>query len=540
MLVVDPYPYQDAAIDLGLERGNLLLAYGMGLGKTLIQIGICEELLGENEVSLNAIVVPASLKWQWAQAIAWATDVPKREIRLKNSRIIVPTEDSCIVIDGTPKKREAAYRRARDNRPDYVVLGYDNVVNDMRDVRRLRPELIALDEATAIKSFGAERSLRIKQWRAPFRYALTGTPVDNRADELFSIMEWVDADELGRFDLFEKAFIIRDGYGRVKSYKHLDVLHKKTKTFVARKTRFDPDVAPYMPKDFSKDYYTRLTPSVRKLYNEIAEELIEDLGDLVGIANFDLAAFYRGDSSGGSEEQGRAASKMMALAMLTVEPSMLVRSAMQFDADFRAERPNIRGSKYLWELWHDGRLEGLKGNQKMDDVLEEIRNIVDDHPKSKVIVFSFYKGSLQEMDTRLQDMNIGFVHYNGTLTSPQKEDAKQRFKTDPSTRVFLSTDAGGMGVDLPEANYLVNFDPQWAAGKMDQRDSRHIRAGSEWDEVFILNFMVEDSIEEWKYEVLGLKRRLGSAILDGGETAAMGIIVNDVESLRNWLLSHKV
>lgn len=546
MLTVDPFPYQDRAIDMGLDRGNLLIAYGMGLGKTLVQIAICEELMGEDEVSLSAIVVPASLKWQWAQAIAWATDVEKRKVKVKKQEIVVPTQQYCVVIDGTPEKRKQQFDYARKIRPDYVVMGYNNVVNDWRWVNRLNADLISLDEATAIKSFTSERSKMVKGWWAPYRYALTGTPIDNRADELYSIMEWVDPDALGSAPLFDKSFIRRDGYGKIKAYKNLDVLHSKIQTFVARKTRFDPDVAPFMPKDFHKEIYVNLTGKTRAAYKEIAAELVEALSEIVSYGAFDVGAYYSGDGQfSGSPEQGRAMSMFLALSMLCDHPRMLLASAVQFQEWFRkAEQdPELNtassGSAYAYELLLDGRLDWITDKStspKFEEALEEIRDILDERAENKVIVFSFAKGMLRLFKEQFGDQAVIF---DGDMNAGQKEAAKQKFKTDPKVRLFLSSDAGGMGVDLPEANYLINYNHPWSAGAADQRNSRHIRAGSAWDEVWVLNMLTEGSVEEWKFSILDLKRKVGSAILDGAPTKN-GVLAFDVESLLNWLLNSTV
>lgn len=532
---------------MALDRGNLLIAYGMGLGKTLVQIAICETLIAEDEVTCSALVVPASLKWQWAQALVWATDVMPREVVLKPrsknpQKITIPARHHAVVIDGTPKQRDDQYRYIREYRPDYVILGYENVVNDWRQVHRIRPDLIALDEATAIKSFTAERSRVIKQWSAEYRYALTGTPIDNRADELYSIMEWVDPTELGRADLFDKAYVARDGYGRVKRYKNLDVLHKKTKTFVARKTRFDPEVAPFMPKDFHKEFYVELAGPTRKLYRMIANDLVERLGEMVGSAGFDVAAYYSGErQNNGDQAQGDAMARFSALAMLVDHPYLLRESALKYDQwmgmayEDPASAGQPSGSKYAWELLQDGHLENVNQettSPKFDEVLVVLKNILDERDKNKVVVFSFSKTMLRLIQNALP--KNASVIFDGDMSATEKERAKQQFKTDPQTRVFLSSDAGGMGVDLPEANYLVNYNHPWSAGKADQRNSRHIRAGSKWDEVWVLNFIVRDSVEDWKYQVLDLKRRVGSAILDGGPTQK-GEIQFDVSSLLQHL-----
>jgi SNF2 family DNA or RNA helicase len=541
VLTIKPFPYQDVAIDQGLERGNLLIAYGMGLGKTLVQLAICEELLGQNESTLNAIVVPSSLKWQWAQAIVWATDVQSRDLILKPrskhpQKVTIPMRHQCVVIDGTPERRDQDYRYIREYRPDYVILGYENVVNDWRQIKRMHPDLIALDEATAIKSFGAERSLKVKEWNADYRFALTGTPIDNRPEELFSIMEWVDPTELGRFDLFDKAYISRDGYGRPKRYKNLDVLHTKTKTFVARKTRFDSDVAPFMPKDFHKDFYVTLVGKAKSLYQEVAVEMAEKLGEIVGMGGFDVAAYYSGEgSTHGDQAQGDAMARFNVLAMLCDHPQLVLDSAQKFETYVTSEEddPVLQGSKYAFGLLEEGKLDWINKkttSPKFEEVIEQILDVMDERPENKLILFSFTKKMLRLFRDRLAEHKIKSVIFDGDMGTTEKETAKQQFKSDPKTRVFLSSDAGGMGVDLPEANYLINYNHPWSAGKADQRNSRHIRAGSKWDEVWVLNFVVRGSVEDWKYQVLDLKRRVGSAILDGAPTQK-GVIDFDVASL---------
>jgi SNF2 family DNA or RNA helicase len=450
-----------------------------------------------------------------------------------------------VVIDGVPEKRDQQYKYIRQYRPDYVILSYENVLNDWRQVKRMHPDLIALDEATAIKSFQAERSKLIKDWWAEYRFALTGTPIDNRPEELYSIMEWVDPGALGRFDIFDKSYVSRDGYGRPKRYKNLDVLHKKIQVFVARKTRFDPEVAPFMPRDYHKEFYVQLIGKTRTLYKEIADDLIERLSEIVGYGGFDVAAYYSGEASGGGDQaQGDAMARFGALAMLCDHPLLLLESAKKFDAwmdkakeaeDDEAPLPPSVGSKYAWELLQEGVLDWITPkttSPKFDEVLEEIGNITDERPENKVILFSFSKTMLRLFQDALPKGTS--VIFDGDMNAVEKERAKQQFKTDPKVRVFLSSDAGGMGVDLPEANYLINYNHPWSAGKADQRNSRHIRAGSAWDEVWVLNYIVENSVEDWKYRILDLKRRVGSAILDGAPTQK-GEISFDVASLVSYL-----
>jgi SNF2 family DNA or RNA helicase len=160
------------------------------------------------------LVVPAGLKYQWAEAIAKFTDLPAQKKRFKGETITIPDSRYCMVVDGTVAKRKKQYALARDEpRCNYVIVGYDNVTSDERDVKRLRAEFIVLDEASAIKTLSSQRTKAIKEkLEAPWRMALTATPIDNRPDELFSIMEWVDPTVLGRGDLFDLAYIDRNRF----------------------------------------------------------------------------------------------------------------------------------------------------------------------------------------------------------------------------------------------------------------------------------------------------------------------------------------
>ena len=122
-----------------------------------------EHLLETAQVDRVLLVVPAGLKYQWAEAIAQFTDLPGQKKRFKGETITIPDSRYCMVIDGTVAKRKKQYALARDEpRCNYVIVGYDNVTSDERDVKRLRAEFIVLDEASAIKTLAAARTKAIK------------------------------------------------------------------------------------------------------------------------------------------------------------------------------------------------------------------------------------------------------------------------------------------------------------------------------------------------------------------------------------------
>lgn len=530
MLTVDLHPYQEEAVDRAIERGSLLIAYTMGLGKTLVALATIEELIAEGAVKQSLLVVPAGLKWQWAESISRFTDVASRQVELrKGVHITVPAAATCVVVDGVPARRKAAYDQAVNDRPEFVIVSYEQVRNDFRYIRKLKPDCIVLDEASAIKGFRAKRTKLAKRLDAPFRYALTGTPVENRPEELYSIMEWVDPQVLGRFDLFDKSFIVRNNWGGVVRYKNLQVLNKKVGTAMVRRTRTDPDVIKYLPQVQESVRHVDLSPKVATLYRRIVSDLSEALAEANMSQSFDLTQYYAGTLDADMSAAGSIMARTGALLMLCDHPRLLRQSAEKYFTGDGA------GSAYAAGLLEAGLLEPDAPSTKMERVVADVIDVLQAEPDSKVILFSFYRDMVAELYEQLSGPYTQAVTYTGDMSVKQKAAARVRFQTEPHVRLFISSDAGGYGVDLPQANYLINYDLAWSAGKMDQRNSRHVRVGSTHEKVYVINYLIANSIEERTYEMLRLKRKVASATLDGVGADGKGVIENDVGSLTSYL-----
>ena len=121
------------------------------------------------------------------------------------------------------------------------------------------------------------------------------------------------------------------------------------------------------------------------------------------------------------------------------------------------------------------------------------------------------------------------------MNSKEKEESKVLFQTSKDVRVLVSTDAGGYGVDLPQANLLINYDLPWSSGTAVQRNSRIRRASSTWKSVIIQDFLMEDSIEERQYQMLNQKTAVANAIIDGEGINTKGGVDLTVGSLLNFI-----
>lgn len=508
-------PYQVEGIAKSVERGNQLLAMTMGSGKTATSIGTVVELRRQGKVMQGLILAPNSLKFQW-----------QRELKK-----VDPTSRS-IVIDGTKQQRLTQYRHAK--RFHYVIANYECVVNDWETFVKLVPlDFIIADEATAIKSFTAKRSKKVKALakRCNHRFALSGQPVENRPEELFSIMEFVDPEVLGDFRKFDRTFIDRDHWGRPKKYRNLHLLHDALKPAMFRKSR--ADIAQWLPVVNSMEVPVPLDNSIMKLHDLIKADLLDALDRAVASGGgFDIAAHYGKGQSQDPTLKGEVMARLLAMRMLASHPALLLASANDFDDDTTKS-----GSKYASQLRLSGALDGLgTTSPKMDALMEMIEEIVEEDPLNKVVVFSFFKPMLQIIEASLAKRGIGHTKITGDVSSSDRDRRIRTFNENPNCRVFLSSDAGAYGVDLNRGSHLINYDLPWSAGVLSQRVARIDRTSSSFTNITLTYLFGQDTIEERMLRMLKDKLMVAGAFLDGKYDLESGSLPLDFQSLKQFLL----
>jgi len=507
-------PYQPEAVEAMCDRGKMLVAYDLGLGKTVLTIAALEQLMDNGSIREPGIIIClSSLKYQWAEQIRKFTD----------------GTSTPLVIDGTPKQREAQYIEALDwghSLVDYVIINYEQVVNDWEYVRQLPTGFIVCDEATAIKSFRSKRSKYVKKLKSDYKFALTGTPVENgKPEELYSIMQFVDPSLLGRFDLFDQTFIVRNRFGGVERYRNLPILNKTLMEACVRKRQTDEDVSPYLPETiFAEPILVPFDSASKKLYKSIANEILNDLDEAMDSygASFDIFSHYgHADSFEGADAlRGRIMSKLTALRMLCDHPELLQVSS--------------ESSGYVSGLKDSGRLDSVTKHPKLSALKEYVDNFLSSDDKNKLVIFTSYVHMVDIIRDALI-MDWGSAPYTGEMNAKAKEESKLKFQTQPGTRILVSSDAGGYGVDLPQANLLINYDLPWNAGLAVQRNGRIRRASSTWKTIVVQDFLMEGSIEERQHAMLAQKLAVAGAVLDGEGINSEGGVALTAGSLRAFL-----
>lgn len=500
-------PYQPEAVEKMVERKKMLVAYEMGLGKTCMTIAAIEEL----KPTKTLVICLSSLKYQWEKEIQKFSD------------------STTTVIDGSKSVRTKRW----EEETDYVICNYETVVNDWDLIKDKKWDAVVCDEATAIKGFRSQRSKKVKELsrNVPIRFALTGTPIENgRPEELYSIMQFVDSTLLGRFDLFDQTFIVRNHFGGVQRYRNLPLFNQKMKQASVRKIQSDPDVSPFLPDTIHRDpLLIGFDKHSAQLYNLIADELSQELYEaqqLLG-ANFSLMAHYGHENKPGSPAdmmRGSIMSKITAMRMLCDHPGLLYDSATKF------MKEEGEGSAYAYGLLDRDLLKPGAGSKKLDTLKSYVNDHLETDPDAKVVVFTSYVGMLPLIQAEVKG-----TLYTGAMNAKEKEASKTKFLTDPDCRVFISSDAGGYGVDLPIANLLVNYDLPWSAGLSVQRNGRIKRASSRWPTITIQDMLIQNSIEERQHEMLQQKNAVADAVLDGQGINSKGGIDMTVGSLIGFL-----
>jgi SNF2 family DNA or RNA helicase len=503
-------PYQEQAKAFFLNRKSALLALDLGTGKTVVSIAAIEELRERGEVKCAVLIMSSSLTKQWEERINQFTD------------------STVLVIDGSisPKKRSKILSDAMDNLPQYLVLGIRQAISEFQFLQSIKPELVLVDEVTCIKNFSTQQTKTIKKLQPRYRIGLTAEPIENgKAEEMFSIMEWIDRKVFGSWQDFESRYITRNSVGFITGYRNIPELNKRFLEACIVKRRTDSDVSDFMPRVTESNCYVQPDPECELEYQSIVRELLSTLYEAGPGAARDLAAYYAGDSSRDGHGVGRIGAILSGASLFLSSPALLRASGERYDAT-----GGESGSGYASGLL--GRLRELPVGSKFEACVELAEEYLKENPLHKVIVFSRYKGILPMLKEELKEYNP--VLFTGDLNGKQRGEAISSFTNEPDVRLFLSSDAGGYGVDLFAASHLINYDLPLSSGVFKQRNGRHVRASSTFRHVFIDNLIVRDSIEEYQLARLNYKARVSKAVLTGVSEPG-GILENDVTSLTRFL-----
>ncbi len=456
------YPYQVTGTAFLAGNGKALLADDMGLGKTLQAISAATWLAAHDGVKRILIICPASLKQQWAREIAKFTNMQSQ------------------VIGGPPSKRSAQYRR----QVPFFILNYELILRDLSIINEtLRPDLIIMDEAQRIKNWRTKIATAVKLIPSRFAFILTGTPLENRLEDLYSLMQVVDPKILGPLWRYFVDFHVTDERGKVLGYRNLSLLRKRLEPVMLRRDR--SLVSDQLPERINQ----RLDVGMTSKQIEIHDDAKSKAGQLATIAKRRPLT---------PNEQNRLIAALQ-------QARMACNAAGLVDKE-------------------------TEGSPKID----ELANLLDEiclQGGRKAVVFSQWEKMTQMVEKQLRKMKLGYVRLHGGVPTHKRGELMDRFREDDAVQVFVSTDAGGVGLNLQSGSALINLDVPWNPAVLEQRNGRIHRLG-QTRKVQIITMVAADSYEEQVLALVGTKQNLFDNVIKEDATEdVVGVSKKLLESL---------
>ncbi|KVD72577.1 helicase SNF2 [Burkholderia sp. ABCPW 14] len=446
LLKVPLYPYQAEGALFAVRAGRALIGDEMGLGKTVQAVAAAEILIRHFGVSKVLVICPTSLKYQWQSEIMRFSGHASR------------------VITGGLAQRRGEYA----GQDLYKITNYEKLKSDLDMISAWAPELIIVDEAQRIKNWNTIAAKALKRIDSPYAVVLTGTPLENKLEELVSIVQFVDQHRLGPTWKLLHEHQVKDEAGRVTGYTGLDKIGQTLAPIMIRRRK--SEVLLQLPGRTDQNLLVPMTEMQMAYHMENADIVAK------------IVRRWRNTRFLSDQDQRRLTCALQNMRMSC-------------------------NSTYLLDQETD---HGVKA-----DELVTLFESLFTQPDEKVVVFSQWTRTHEIVIRRLEKLGIGYVSFHGGVPSENRPALVQRFRDDSDCRVFLSTDAGSTGLNLQHASTLVNMDLPWNPAVLEQRIARIYRLGQK-KPVQVVNYVAKGTIEEGMLSVLAFKRSLAKGILDGG------------------------
>ena len=442
------FPYQTEGVAFLASRGRALLADDMGLGKTLQAISATSWLANHANVKKVLVVCPASLKHQWAREIEKFTLRPVQ------------------IIQGVVEDRQVQYRADAL----FYIVNYELVLRDLSVIcETLKPDLLILDEAQRIKNWRTKIASTIKLIPSRYVFVLTGTPLENRIEDLYSLLQVIDARVLGPLWRCLLDFHVIDERGKVVGYRNLSELRERISSVMLRRNR--SLVSDQLPERTEVTLDVPMTDEQQEIHGSA----MSSAGNLARIAK--RRPLTPGESN-----------KLMASLQ---QARMVCNAAGLVD-------------------------KVTEGSPKLDELsrlLEELC-LQSNH---KVVVFSQWAMMTEMVESLVRSLSLGSVRLYGGIPTHKRGELMDKFQNDDSVQVFISTDAGGVGLNLQAGSALINLDMPWNPAVLDQRIARIHRLGQKQKvQIFIL--LAEDSYEQQVVSLVKGKRDLFDNVISPDAT----------------------
>lgn len=442
-------PYQETGLKwlwTNVSKGfGCCMADDMGLGKTIQIITLILKMKNDGKLKHPVLVVcPTTLMGNWMKELAmFAPDL------------------TATIYHGAERKLDTKF--------DIILTTYAIMRIDIEELQKNTWDMVVVDEAQNIKNPDTAQTLAIKSLKSDIKIAMTGTPVENRLTELWSIFDFINKGYLGALREFQKSYAIP--IERFKEYSRATKLKMSVSPFVLRRLKTDKNVISDLPEKMVLDEYCYLSKNQAVLYEKTLNEMMEKISGFTGV-----------------NRRGNIFKLITALKQICNHPRQFLKVG-----DMNKE-----------------------SSGKLEKCIALVQNILDNNEKT--LIFTQYK----EMGTILEQViedECGSkpLFFHGSLNIAQREELIERFQTDPETKVMiLSLKAGGTGLNLTSATNVIHYDLWWNPAVEDQATDRTYRIGQDKN-VMVHRMVTLGTFEEKIDEMLKTKKELANLAVYEGE-----------------------
>lgn len=416
-----------------------ILADDMGLGKTVQMLAF---LLQEKKHAL--IVCPASLVYNWASEAA---------------RFAPQLDVAVIAGNGDSRKNEIA----ESTSANLVITSYDLLKRDIEEYRETVFDYMIIDEAQYIKNAGTQAAKAVKSVRAGVHFALTGTPIENRLGDLWSIFDYVMPGYLYEYPRFKEE--IELPVVQSEDEIALERLQRMIQPFILRRKK--QDVLKDLPDKLEEVVYTQMKPEQKRLYDAHVKRLQVEL-------------------AGQSEEEFK-------------------RESIKYLAELTKLRQLCCAPELMYENY-------AEGSGKLDTCLELLTSAIEG--EHKVLLFSQFTQMLELIGRQLEQRKIPYLYLSGKNNKSQRQQMVEQFQTGDIPVFLISLKAGGTGLNLTAADMVIHYDPWWNVAAQNQATDRTHRIGQK-QVVNVMKLVAKDTIEERIIKLQEKKARLSEDVIEG-------------------------
>lgn len=440
------YPYQTEGVEFAVFKEGVIIADEMGLGKTLQAIATAvlkKKIFG---FAKTLVICPASVKSQW------------------KNEVLKFTNEQAVVVEGLPEERNQMYL----NDPSFFhIINYETVLRDLPIINKVGYDFVILDEAQKIKNYETKTANAVKAIHKKHALVITGTPLENKLLDLYSIVQFLDPYFLAPQWEFSYQHCIFDtnSKNKIRGYYNLQELKARLEPILIRREK--REVFEQLPNVIQKNVFVSLSEEQAGLHASFARGIASILGK-----KFKTTYDWQ---------------KLMHL---------LTNMRMVCDSTYLIDKETHISPKMV----------------ELREILLE--NLDVKNNKRKIIIFSEWVTMLNLIGEMLKKESITYTMLTGKVPVKKRGALIKEFEDNPDCSIFLSSESGGTGLNLQVADTVINFELPWNPAKKNQRIGRIDRIGQKKQKLHVFNLLSYNSIEMKIATGLVLKQNLFEGVLN--------------------------